>query len=60
MSNIHNKLTAEDKESLDISIYDEEVENAVKQMKKNKSPGPDGIISEFYQIYLHLIGLVFL
>ena len=33
-----------------------EIENAVKLMKKDKSPGEDGITAEFYQEYWYLIG----
>lgn len=28
----------------------EEVKNAIKQLKSNKAPGPDGLTIEFYRI----------
>jgi hypothetical protein len=33
-----------------------EIEDALKSMKPGKSPGPDGILTEFYKIYWELIG----
>ena len=37
-------------EDLDIPLTIEELDLAVKQLGKNKSPGLDGLISEFYQV----------
>lgn len=34
----------------------EEVEEAVKDMKRNKAPGPDGYTVEFYQASWHFLG----
>ena len=34
----------------------EEVEEMVKGMKKNKSPGPDGFTVEFYQVGWKFLG----
>ena len=38
-------------EDLESSITVEELDNAVKQLGKNKSPGLDGLTSEFYQVF---------
>ena len=40
-----------EKETLDEDINLEEINNVIKILKPNKSPGEDGIISEFYQLY---------
>ena len=40
-----------EKETLDEDISLEEISNVIKILKPNKSPGEDGIISEFYQLY---------
>ena len=57
---IENKISDEEKLKTDREIEDEEIINAVKSLKNNKSPGEDGIISEFYKKYWHIIGAVFL
>ena len=36
-------------------ISTNEIVSAVKKMKSNKSPGPDGIIIEFYKLYWEII-----
>ena len=59
MSNITRKLSVDTKDQLENETCDEELGNAVQNMKKNKIPGPDRIISEFYQIYWPLIGPIF-
>jgi hypothetical protein len=48
---IVNKLDNNEKETLDEDINLEEINNVIKILKPNKSPGEDGIISEFYQLY---------
>jgi hypothetical protein len=48
---IVNKLDNNEKETLDEDISLEEISNVIKILKPNKSPGEDGIISEFYQLY---------
>jgi hypothetical protein len=44
-------LDNNEKETLDEDISLEEISNVIKILKPNKSPGEDGIISEFYQLY---------
>ena len=48
---IDKKLNVDDKEILDERISEHELLLALKKMKNNKTPGPDGIITEFYKIY---------
>ena len=45
----------EQKESCDAYITEQEIKNAIKLLKINKSPGDDGIVSEFYKEYWYLI-----
>ena len=46
---------------LDYAILNKKIDmpdilNAIKKVNKNSSPGPDGILYEFYLLYLNLIG----
>ena len=50
------KLDRDDRVMLDEAITFTELSNALKKMKNNKSPGPDGIITEFYKMYWREIG----
>ena len=59
LSNITKTLSSESKIKLEMDITFTELTKSVQNMKTNKSPGPDGIISEFYQTFWHLIGPVF-
>ena len=36
-------------------ITEEEVDQAVRKLKNNKSPGPDGLISEFFKYGLNIL-----
>ena len=55
LENVDTNLTNEEKEDLECPITETELWKCIKQLKKNKSPGEDGIISEFYQIYWNTI-----
>ena len=46
LENVDTKLTNEEKEDLECPITETELWKCIKQLKKNKSPGEDGIISE--------------
>jgi hypothetical protein len=48
---IVNKLDNNEKETLDEDISLDEISRVIRILKPNKSPGEDGIISEFYQLY---------
>ena len=53
--NIHKKLSDEDRESIEGVITKEEILQAIKEMKNNRSPGLDGFTREFYVIMWDLI-----
>jgi hypothetical protein len=44
-------LDNNEKETLDEDINLDEISKVIKILKPNKSPGEDGIISEFYQLF---------
>jgi hypothetical protein len=44
----HPKLNQEDINHLNRSITQNEIEAAIKNLPKEKSPGPDGFTAEFY------------
>ena len=52
---IDKKVSQDSKMNLNKDISLEEALKALTKMKRNKSPGPDGIIVEFYQIYWEII-----
>ena len=56
LNNLDKKLNQEDQELCDQDITLEELSKAVNMLKPNKSPGEDGIVSEFYKTYWYLIG----
>ena len=45
------KLNQEEIEDLNRPIISTEIETVIKNLPTNQSPGPDGFIGEFYQIF---------
>jgi hypothetical protein len=56
LSRIQSKLTDDMVERLRAPLRLEELTKAVGEMAKTKAPGPDGIITEFYQTLWPVIG----
>ena len=55
LQNINIKLTEQERLHYDRDAAEGEILNVIKQLKLNKSPGDDGIVSEFYVTYWPLI-----
>ena len=51
------KLNEEDKNTCEGHLTEYECANALKYMKNNKSPGSDGITTEFYKIFWNILKL---
>ncbi len=51
VNTLDTKVSDSDRNMLDSEITLKDMTNAIKRMNNNKSPGPDGIIIEFYKLY---------
>lgn len=45
-------ISLEDKEACDGGIAQSEIEQAIKSLKNNKSPGSDGLTAELYKMFV--------
>ena len=52
---VNKTLNEQEQVSCDRDVTEEEIFKIIKQLKLNKSPGDDGIVSEFYIRYWYLI-----
>lgn len=48
------------KNQLDVLLSEEELKDACDRMAKMKSPGPDGIVVEMFQLYWEFLGTDFI
>ena len=51
-------LNQQEIEIMNNPITSTEIEDAIKTLPKNKSPGPDGFTGEFYQIFREELTLI--
>ena len=54
------RLNQEEIEIMNNSITSTEIEAVVKNLPKNKNPGPDGFTGEFYQTFREELMLILL
>ena len=54
------RLNQEEIEIMDNPITSTEMETVIKNLSKNKSPGPDGFTGEFYQTFRKELVPIFL
>ena len=59
LNDVNVKLTEEECELCESDIAIQEVEIVINSLKRDSSPGYDGILNEFYQKYWPVIGLEF-
>ena len=50
------KLSGDNREYCDSDLSFDEVTKAVKSLANNKTPGPDGLPTEFYKVFWSYIG----
>ena len=55
LDGVDKQLSDEDRLKLDADFSKEEFERAIKDLKKNKSPGTDGLTKEFYDFFWDLL-----
>lgn len=55
LNNVDESLKTEEKDFCDKKVTEQEISNAIKLLKTNKSTGYDGIVAEFYKEYWYLI-----
>ena len=55
LNNVDKALNEDEKTMCDGEITEQEILDTIKLLKTNKSPGDDGIVSEFYKEYWYLI-----
>ena len=55
LSSVNVSSSRNEKENCDRPVTEAEIENAIKLLKSNKSPGDDGIINEFDKLYWYMI-----
>ena len=53
-----SKLAPEEIHNLSLSTVSEEIEIVIKKLPREKSPGPDGFITEFYQTFKEFITIL--
>ncbi len=59
-TNFDKKITQQEKLMCDEKITSKELDNVIKNLKVGKSPGCDGITTEFYKKFWHLIKIHFM
>ena len=55
LENVDKTLNNDQKEFCEANITEQEIKTTLNLLKINKSPGDDGIVSEFYKEYWYLI-----